>query len=381
MNIDELPDDCLLCIFNHFEEFQTLLNVSEVCERWRGLVLERLRKVQYLTDDDELLGHPTGNAIVFENNEQLEGFKLSKWFPNLKILDVHEDLDVNIVANLRVKGLILKFYAHLEVLDNITFNNPSLEMLSISRFCSFFANDIQGPMLKQLCITDCNVTDFAFHAEYFPNLERLRIDAIACNHDDISITPRPVLKKLEILEICNDEAYRRGSYRGFRLADFCPALKSAFHYLRNRGTIGIESETENHFLEDLVLEFEKRQLWSDLREILKKYPNLKHLAIRGGDAISDENIPELLELLPRLVLIDIRESEKVTEKSTKYIDWYCEHHNRSISFYCQADETEITKKWPHLSTKRVSIGRGFDFMKNCFLKNHSDLPYLLDPVE
>ncbi|XP_015783907.1 uncharacterized protein LOC107361586 [Tetranychus urticae] len=382
MNIEKLPDDCLLYIFHLFFRFETLLNCSEVCERWKSLVLERLRSVRYLTDSQEMLGYPAGNTILFKDNDRLVGIEVSKWFPNLKILVPLRDLDANFIANLTIKGLELTCYSASETFKNATFHNPSLEMLAISRFCSFFANQIQGPILKQLFLRDCNVSDFARIAKYFPNLKRLHIYKFHGRPFRDNFYTGPVLEKLEILEICFEGQLGTGEYHGFSLADHCPALKSAFHYIETDQEFFVDCEIKNHFLEDLVLEFDYDSPdWSVLRCILSKYPNLKHLAIRGETEISDENIPELLELLPRIILIDIRESEEVTEKSAEYIEQVCRQHNRSISFYCQDDETEITKKWPHSSSKGVIIGRGFNFMKHCFLNRQGCLPLLLDPDE
>ncbi|XP_015784545.1 uncharacterized protein LOC107362061 [Tetranychus urticae] len=380
MNIDNLPDDCFLYIFKHFYRFETLMNCASVCKRWKYLVLERLKNVKYLSDSWQGGGYPARYTIFLEADVRLE---LLEWFPKLKILDIERDFDKDFISNVKVKGLQLAYNYYID-LEDVTCHNPSLEMLSISHFCSFFANEIQGPTLKQLYV-ECLVSDFASYAKYFPNLKRLHIQKYGSFMTDAFADRRytgPVLEKLEILEIIFylDQHGMLDNYHGFSLADHCPALKSAFHYIQTDEEFFVNSGIKNHFLQDLVLQFNEPQGWPVLRRILSKYPNLKHLAIRGNPGISDENIPELLELLPRIILIDIRYSPKVTEKSTEYIDWYCRRHNRSISFYYQKRPL-ITKKWPHLSTKRVRIGRGFDFMKYCFLRNYNELPFLLDPDE
>uniref|UniRef100_T1K704 F-box domain-containing protein n=1 Tax=Tetranychus urticae TaxID=32264 RepID=T1K704_TETUR len=235
-----------------------------------------------------------------------------------------------------------------------------------SDFYDYFANDVQGPTLKQLFISDSNVSKFASYAKYFPNLRRLHIQDFPLYPFEDKLYTGPVLEKLEILEICfHAQAEVLDHYHGFSLADHCPILKSAFHFIQTGEQFFVNTGIKNHFLKDLIIEF---------------YPNLKHLAIRKGKSISDEIIPELLGLLPRIILIDIRNSKIITQKSTDYIDWYCRQHNRSISFYYK-NRPKISKKWPHLSTKRVFIGRGFDFMKYCFLRRLNELPPLLDPEE
>ncbi|XP_015783811.1 uncharacterized protein LOC107361487 [Tetranychus urticae] len=382
MNINNLPDECLLHVFNLINRCDTLLNCARVCERWKCLVLERCKNVNYLTDSLKVDGYPASRTILFKDDDQLERFELLKCLPKLKILDVKRKLDNDFILNVKVKGLLFKCDIYLD-LENDTCHNPSLEMLAIKQLSGFFVNKIQGPRLKQLFLTSCSVPEFASCAKYFPNLERLHIYEQSRFLDDGAYIG-PVLEKLEILEMGYRSRVDTWKYHAFSLADHCPALKSAFHYIQYFEEILVDSEIKNHFLEDLVIEFEEDQDWSILRRILSKYPNLKHLAIRReheyDTGISDENIPELLELLPCIRLIDIRISRKVTKKSTEYIDRYCRRHNRSISLYYDY-ETKITEKWPHLSTEYSRIGLGFDFMKFCFLRDFDELPLLLDPDE
>uniref|UniRef100_T1KAZ4 F-box domain-containing protein n=1 Tax=Tetranychus urticae TaxID=32264 RepID=T1KAZ4_TETUR len=379
MNINQLPDDCLLYIFHHFNSFEILLDCSAVCERWRHLVFERLKNVKYLSNSRD--GYPA-STVYFDTDDSVERTNIPKWFPKLKIYALREGFDVDVISNLAVKGLQLDLF--FTDVDDITLEFPSLEMVAIQKFHSFFANDVQGPMLKQLFI-HCSFSKFTRYAKYFPNLERLHIE----NFVEDTFYSGPVLEKIEILESCSHTQLEPCEYYGFSLADRCPALKSAYHYIQTGHEFFVNSGIKNLLLEDLVLQFDdvyEAPDWSILRLILSKYPNVKHLAIRGGSdtGISDENIPELLKLLPRIILIDIRNSKKVTEKSTEYIDRYGKHHNRSISLYYQK-RPKITKKWPHLLTKHVFIGEGLDFMKYCFLMDaiqcHKRLPYLLDPFE
>ncbi|XP_015783904.1 uncharacterized protein LOC107361583 [Tetranychus urticae] len=379
MNIDELPDDCLLLIFNLFNNFETLLNCSEVCKRWENLVLKRLHSVKYLTNSSERDAYPANYTMFFKEDDPLEKYRISILLPRLRILDIAGRFKLKPWAVFPAKGL--QFNSWDEYLEDFTFYIPGIEMIAASHCYNFFANDVQGPKLTQLFISHCDVSQFASIAKYFPNLKRLHIEDLnTCYPDEDKCYTGPVLEKLEILEVSICVEWGDvNRYYGLSLADHCPALKSAYHVIPVDEPY-VNSEIENHDLEDLVLLLGCD--WSTLRRILSKYPNLKHLAIRGGTLITDENIPELLKILPCIILIDVRDSGSVTEKSTEYIHWYCEHHNRSISLYYKDDETEIKKKWPNLSTQRVHIGRGFDFMKYCFpLKHHENLPYLLDPDE
>ncbi|XP_025016496.1 uncharacterized protein LOC112538797 isoform X2 [Tetranychus urticae] len=128
----------------------------------------------------------------------------------------YDNLDVDFITTLTVKGLVLTSYC--KGLENVTFHNPSLEMLVISHICSFFANEIQGPIMKQLNIGSCNVSDFARCAKYFPNLKRLHIEEYTDYTSDNFYTG-PVLEKLEILEMVFHAQIAPGEYHGFSLAD------------------------------------------------------------------------------------------------------------------------------------------------------------------
>ncbi|XP_015786205.1 uncharacterized protein LOC107363487 isoform X2 [Tetranychus urticae] len=195
----------------------------------------------------------------------------------------------------------------------------------------------------------------------------------------------PKLERLEILEISTESSVRCEPYRGLSLMDRCPHLKSAFHCI-NGSDFFVDTQVKNYHLEDLVIEnmYSSGTVnWQTLKRILRKCPNLKHLAIRHScdTDIEDENIPEMLELLPKVVLIDLRVSPGITDISADYVKEYCKTHNRSISFYYTNEhEHGIKADWPQLLD---NIGRrcfGFSFMRNCFLKPFDELPAYMDPT-
>ena len=91
--------------------------------------------------------------------------------------------------------------------------------------------------------------------------------------------------------------------------------------------------------------------------------------------IEDENIPEMLELLPKVVLIDLRTSPGVTYLSADYVDKYCKLHNRSIAFYyAKEHDYDIRVDWPQLSKVVYESCHGYCFMVHCFLKPFDKLP-------
>ncbi|XP_015787184.1 uncharacterized protein LOC107364367 [Tetranychus urticae] len=377
MDIDKLPDDCLLHIFNFFDKFGTLLNCSHVCERWKCLVTQRLSNVKYLADYGPIESYPVRNTILYDYEDRHGLIERLEWFPKLKIIE--NSCEPDCFSNPTVEGFL---FSQVN-LENFTNCNSSFKMLAIDDFCDFFANDIQGPMLTQLHVGRCPISRLSEYAKYFPNLKRLHIAHHTLDDFEDTFYTGPTLEKLEILEVIGSSQWgSRYDYHGFSLADKCPVLKSAYHYIDRDDQFCVNSGIKNLFLEDLVLQLSAYPNWSILRRVLYKYPNLKHLAIRNGyDCISHENVIEIIHLLPHITLIDIRGNEPklVDENTTRYIEQFCRDHNRSISLYYQK-RPKISKKWPHLSAKKTRIGRGLDFMKHCFLKEYcNDLPYLLDP--
>lgn len=86
-----------------------------------------------------------------------------------------------------------------------------------------------------------------------------------------------------------------------------------------------------------------------------------------------------MELLPHLVILDLRRSPGITKSSDKIIQSYCESHNRTIEFHFSCGETaDIPEIYPSQRTNRLV--EGFNFMKYCFFKHFTRLPMLMDTI-
>ncbi|XP_053201394.1 uncharacterized protein LOC128388878 [Panonychus citri] len=135
---------------------------------------------------------------------------------------------------------------------------------------------------------------------------------------------------------------------------------------------------KNYNLRDLVIETPLgiHLTWPFLRKLLSKYPNLQNLAVRGGDAIKDSRVEELVKLMPKIKLLDFRRSKGVTSKSADFLTKFCRKSYRSIKIYYDCEKEPID--WPKYNTPEESIVYGFDFMKHCFYKNFHYLPNLID---
>ncbi|XP_025016322.1 uncharacterized protein LOC112538683 [Tetranychus urticae] len=82
MLINELPDDCLLNIFDYIQDLEDLINCFKVCEKWSNLIVVRTKKVKYFIDQPN-----SPDSVSQQSNKPIDVAFLSKWFPNLRILD------------------------------------------------------------------------------------------------------------------------------------------------------------------------------------------------------------------------------------------------------------------------------------------------------
>uniref|UniRef100_T1JT73 F-box domain-containing protein n=1 Tax=Tetranychus urticae TaxID=32264 RepID=T1JT73_TETUR len=324
MSIEILDDPCLLRIFREINDKQTLIICSQVNRRWHSLIFP---------------------STVPEKRYNLGKIKGLNTMKEIIALDGWEI----VVAPYEIEP-------------------------------DFFTE--HGRKMKQLYIPNMSLDDFKKYVKYLPRLERLHLSSYSGFSKPSERYDGPKLERLEILEICTrSEDWE--PYRGLSLMDRCPYLKSAFHNIDGEDFF-VDTQVKNYYLEDLVIMFSTEAVnWPTLKKILGKCPNLKHLAIRHSNDtdIEDENIPEMLELLPKVVLIDLRVSPGVTYISADYVDEYCKLHNRSISFYyTEEHEHDIRVDWPQLSTKKFKSSPGYSFMKYCFLKPFNELPRVMDPI-
>uniref|UniRef100_T1K4D6 F-box domain-containing protein n=1 Tax=Tetranychus urticae TaxID=32264 RepID=T1K4D6_TETUR len=369
MLINELPDDCLLAIFYRIQDLTDLVNCFKVCEKWSNLIVVRTKKVKYFMDQPN-----SPDSVYHLSDEPVDVTFLSKWFPNLRIFDASypfsdkvpkEDIAKLIRDSESLKGIMCSVYSDFEL-------NTNIEMLSTE-----FIDPKQikiNETVKQLYLWNSSLGEFKKVAHYFPNLERVKIelrnllDYVAYGSDG------SVLENLKIVE----SAEYAGECCSFIFMDLCPALQSA-HIKIACWHINVNDSIKLASLQDLVIQFYEPKGWYALPRCMSKYPNLKHLAIRNA-YLSDEDIKKLVLILPKLTLLDIRESHGVTQEAADHVKVYCKQHGRSIKFYFKKDDKQIESDWPQILNQPEKICRGFDFMEHCFFKSFDNLPDLLDPA-
>ncbi|XP_025018159.1 uncharacterized protein LOC107369753 isoform X12 [Tetranychus urticae] len=374
MLINEIPDDCLLAIFDYINNLDDLINCYKVCIKWSNLIIKRTKKAKYLIDDR---GY-SFDTVYYPKPCLIESTWLIKLFTNLIIAELPFKF------NLAVENVI-EFVSKQESLRGLISCNlepierycDNLEMLSV---IYFNPNNLRNSSsIKQLDVRSYSLEELKRVAHYLPNLEKLKIQINGPNNP----YDGPVLEKLKILEF-SYFCYPENNYLGFQLMDSCPNLQSA-HILMARDIWFFDETLKHKCLQDLVIDFsgidDGNDTWNNLKRLLTKYPNLKHLALRWCGIITDTHIEQLVHILPNLVLLDVRKCYEVTQRAAVYIQDYCKRYGRLIKFYFDDNEHEIESDWPQSSIKHKSISRGFDFMKNCFFKNHVFLSRFLIPID
>ncbi|XP_015789365.1 uncharacterized protein LOC107366294 [Tetranychus urticae] len=388
MFINELPDDCLLIIFDLINELDDLLNCFKVCSKWSHLIADRTRKVKYLIEhqdwrnDEPCLSYPF-DWVYFRTGEPIDGTCLSSLFPNLMVADFsdtfrervkHEDI-VTLIKKIKpLKGLFNPIHSDTGTVFKYC---NELEMVLLKHIEPCIEKN--GFNIKQLVLWN-SLTIFKNHAHYFPNLERLYI-----NNQVKPDGPYdgPISRRLKILEICSTcyDGRTRYTFYGFQFMDYCPNLQSAHIFLES-DHIFVDESVKHESLQDLVLDFYRRNVeWNDLKRLLTKYPNLKHLTLWHNDRLENAHVEQLVRILPNLVLFVIRDSDGVTQKADDYVQNFCKSNRRSIKFYFDENFREIHSDWPQLSTKGEKMSLGFDFVQNCFLKHFLLLSTFLIPID
>uniref|UniRef100_A0A158P5L1 F-box domain-containing protein n=1 Tax=Tetranychus urticae TaxID=32264 RepID=A0A158P5L1_TETUR len=373
MLINELPDDCLLTIFDYIQDLRDLINCFKVqysqplkscinepiIRRWQMRLYFNLRIIQQI-------------SVTVSKNWRIKIVERTKKLQYLIGAPI-EDMVRLIINSNSLKGIIFDCDNHLEF--GLVPENANLEMLSTGYIYPKMSGIYEN--VKQLHLWNYNLGLFESVAHCFPNLERLQIYAT------------------------------EGNFKHFIIFYNC-LLTNLFHsaYIK----IDSRTITFNHLitrdnLRDLVIQFVSRILLyfnSEKRAIMilfiislstfirfsrlicrlcmLKYPNLKHLALRGT-SLKDEHIMQLILILPKLTILDIRKSYGVSQEADNYVRDYCEQYGRSIKFYFKPFDERIKSDRPQLLNRPEKICRGFDFMEHCFFKSFYELPHFLDPID
>ncbi|XP_015793466.1 uncharacterized protein LOC107370007 isoform X1 [Tetranychus urticae] len=369
-------------ILKNLDDIHDFMSCARVCRQWRRIVQRILLNVKYLVKrhpDHELDPGSTAtkqmNTLYYTSPIVLSYWHLSELVPNLSILDMaghnklwltHEDAEAMLTASESLRGLI---YRLGDILDfYVVEGAPFLLNLSIYYLSPKEARYFSEVSLMQLHTEECFLDSLFSHS-----LIRLHIGyTLGGTYDGCYLDN---LKILEINTLVTDDD---GHYKGFSLINRCPNLQSLYlkiDGIQNRFTFTSQDVSYNGNVRDLVIESPYCE-WKLIRRILNKFPRIKNLAIRENFRIHDSCVPEIIDMLPNITLIDLRGCYNITRDAEAFV---INHRGNSPfpTFYYEQDN-RILREWRNLHTTYERIIRGFSFMKYCFIKTFDHLPYLMD---
>uniref|UniRef100_T1JQ48 F-box domain-containing protein n=1 Tax=Tetranychus urticae TaxID=32264 RepID=T1JQ48_TETUR len=365
--IIDLDEDCLLEIFSHIHDLQGLISLCSIGERWKAIIYKnRLKSVKYLMRfDSNREPKLAKDTVYFHGYGPLIVTDQVNLFPNIEVLDLRAKLDKKLNENdilhfvnkaNKLKGLIQEGrYFSEEIIKKC----ENLEMLATT-------GTHLGPYLeeyvckiKQLKLRCYSLDELSHNPRNLCNLERPNISV-----GSVGMYNGPKLMKLKILEMSFTSKY------GFEFLNYCPGLESVYLLIKsNKHIVSGSTNRANGS--------ECSQEWSSLWTLLVRYPNLKHLALRGNSSIFDIDVKELVALLPNLELVDFRKCDGITVESLNFVQKFSAMQNRVINLYCNVNEEQMKVDLPHLSYDPDCIVKEFDLMRHCFAKDFENLPYFI----
>ncbi|XP_025016603.1 uncharacterized protein LOC107361689 [Tetranychus urticae] len=365
MLINELPDDCLLAIFDQINNLHHLIACFKVCHKWSHLIAKRAKKVKYFRDYRARRPDYSPDYVYYRDRDLIDVAGLSSLFPNLIIAAFSNRFQ----SEVKFEDIIASVRKHEPLKEMIT--SCRLAMEGCCDKLKMLATECSEPRILRNCSSMKllrifgTLDDLKEDAQYLPNLERLLLLINGSYFDGL------VLEKLKVVVMSSNVFNLGANFYGFQFMDLCPNLQSA-HITINSSTVLVDETLKHESLQDLVIHCEHYgQICDDLERVLMKYPNLKHLALRRLINLKDEHIKQLVDILPNLVIFDVRGCRGVTQRAANYVQNCFERNGRSTKFYFNGNHDEIKPDWPQLYTKRQQICRGFDFMERFFLKYRS----------
>ncbi|XP_015793223.1 uncharacterized protein LOC107369753 isoform X19 [Tetranychus urticae] len=246
MLINEIPDDCLLAIFDYMVNLDHLINCYKVCVKWSNLITKRTKKVKYLIDHR----NDSSDVFYYLGFYWIDSFYLSKLFTNLKIVELSPEIHLKAKHAIEfvrkqesLKGLINRFDEPIEKYCD------KLEMLSVN---TINPNNLRNSSrIKQLDIWSYSLKALERDAHYLPNLERLKMQIKGPDY----FYDGPILKKLKILELSFFTSSPHYFFNGFLLMELCPNLQSAHIFIR-ADTWLLNEPSKHECLRDLVIQLD-----------------------------------------------------------------------------------------------------------------------------
>ncbi|XP_053210515.1 uncharacterized protein LOC128394241 [Panonychus citri] len=383
MNINDLPDDCLLLIFDQFYQFRQFATLMKVCRRWKTLAEKGLKKITHLDviltttlmkiqDSIKQSQVPSTRKCIITiycdnflliNRKRLKKIKLSKLLPNVKIIHL-ENYNVNcrctflvhLLANAnQIKGL--SGLGH-----SFEVNHKCKILKREEKRITSFLSDIQFLGISN----DLIVTSYLRTFGHFKKLKSLG-NAIGSHHQTVNLLhvlkfaqDLPNLEQL--VTFCGDEFDYHFVQLGSQLPIFgnllhlqlvdtskngstvskflnlCPNLLNLSLGARTHPMILFNQINKNFNVQRLnLLDWDREKIL----ETIEKFPNCRYLSICDYYfSLSSHELIQIMSVLPHLSLLYIK-SDTTDLAEKRIVKNYCHSRNPKIDLYFGSTDEKL----------------------------------------
>ncbi|XP_053210521.1 uncharacterized protein LOC128394243 [Panonychus citri] len=380
MNINDLPDDCLLLIFDHFYQLRQFATFMKVCRRWKILVEKRLKKITHfdvtlatrlrridhsLEQNNLLLAR---KCIITISRKFLMKIKLSKLFPNVKIIHLENYAQNCLCSALvhllskanQIKGLSVELESRLKNYSRYDKSHECKILKREEKRLTSFLSDIEFLGISNDLIVTSYLRTFghlkklkslgssnyfypvnSLHvlkfAQFLTNLERLvafcndESDDFVCVQDQLPIFNNILHLRLE--SISNDGS----TFTKF--LNLCPNLINLSLSVYFAKIDQIRQINRNFNVQRLDLQF-YAQDQEKMLTTTEKFPNCRYLSICSSCLLPSQDLIQIISTLPHLSLLHVK-NDCTDLAKTQIIKNYCHSQNPKIDVYFGYSNKEL----------------------------------------
>ncbi|XP_053210522.1 uncharacterized protein LOC128394244 [Panonychus citri] len=377
MNINDLPDDCLLLIFDQFYQLRQFATLMKVCPLWKILVEKRLKKITHLdialfTRNGFTPSHDTleqrhlplsHQCVITISPDSLKKIKLSKLLPNVKLIHLENftgncicDALAQLLTNAnQIKGLscfdykfkrnhecnnterITPFLSDIQVLriTNYAISTRYLRTFGqLKKLKSFGSSNYFQP--TRFCIDDVNLRHVLQFAQFLTNLEQL---VTFCDdefdNDFVLVESQlPIfgnLLHLELIDVSNDGS----TFTKF--LNLCPNLLNLSLTVLFNKINRIRQINRNHNVQRLDLHSFS---FGEMMTTTEKFPSCRYLSISSTCVLPSQDLIQIISKLPHLSLFHVK-NDCTDLAEIRIVKNYCHSQNPKIDVYFGSKEEKL----------------------------------------
>ncbi|XP_053210523.1 uncharacterized protein LOC128394245 [Panonychus citri] len=373
MNINDLPDDCLLLIFDQFYQLRQFATLMKVCRRWKILVEKRLKKITHLhialiTPSERLMQlddtceqkhlPSTHEGVITISQDFLEKIELSELLSNVKIIHLENFADnclcvalAHLLTNAnQIKGLSCFDYPpqmnhECNIMKRITPFLSHIQVLRISNYAlltSYLRTFGHLKKLKSLGSSNyfqpVNLLHVLKFAQFLTNLERL----VAFCDDEFDYhfiqleSHLPIFGNLLHLQL-QDKSLNGSNF--IKFLNLCPNLINLSLTVFLGKMDRIHQINRNFNVQRLDLFLPPVGLEKKLKTT-EKFPNCRYLSISSVCVLPSQDLIQIISTLPNLSLLHVQ-NDCTDLAEIQIVKNYCHSQNPKIDVYFGSTDEKL----------------------------------------